>query len=74
MTETEGLMARAGRSLANTYARFPVVLERGEGCRVWDVEGKEYLDFVAGIAVCVLGHCHPALSRSFRRRRQSSST
>ncbi|MBW8058290.1 MAG: acetylornithine transaminase [candidate division NC10 bacterium] len=61
MTETEGLMARADRSLANTYARFPVVLERGEGCRVWDVEGKEYLDFVAGIAVCVLGHCHPAL-------------
>jgi predicted acetylornithine/succinylornithine family transaminase len=61
MTKTEGLMARAGGCLANTYARFPVVLERGEGCRVWDVEGKEYLDFVAGIAVCALGHCHPAL-------------
>lgn len=50
--------------MANTYARFPVVLERGEGCRVWDVEGKEYLDFVAGIAVCALGHCHPAVVRA----------
>ncbi len=61
MRETEELTARADRYLANTYARFPVVLERGEGCRVWDVEGKEYLDFVAGIAVCALGHCHPAV-------------
>ena len=61
MTEMKELTARADRYLANTYARFPVVLERGEGCRVWDVEGKEYLDCVAGIAVCALGHCHPAV-------------
>jgi len=61
MTETEKWMARADRALANTYARFPVVLDRGEGCRVWDVEGREYLDFVAGIAVCALGHSHPAV-------------
>ncbi|VXD24362.1 Acetylornithine aminotransferase [Planktothrix serta PCC 8927] len=45
----------------NTYARFPIALERGEGCRVWDTNGKEYLDFVAGIATCTLGHAHPAL-------------
>ena len=45
----------------NTYARFPLALEKGEGCRVWDTEGKEYLDFVAGIATCTLGHAHPAL-------------
>ena len=64
MTETEELIARAGRCLADTYARFPVVLDRGEGCRVWDVAGKEYLDFVAGIAVCALGHCHPAVVRA----------
>lgn len=61
MSDTQGLIAKASRYLANTYARFPVVLERGKGCRVWDVEGKEYLDFVAGIAVCALGHAHPAL-------------
>ena len=66
MTSADELMTRAGRCLANTYARFPVVLERGEGCRVWDVEGKEYLDFVAGIAVCALGHCHPAVVRAIQ--------
>jgi acetylornithine/N-succinyldiaminopimelate aminotransferase len=45
----------------NTYARFPITLERGQGCRVWDTLGREYLDFVAGIATCTLGHAHPAL-------------
>jgi acetylornithine/N-succinyldiaminopimelate aminotransferase len=45
----------------NTYGRFPITLERGEGCRVWDTEDREYLDFVAGIATCTLGHAHPAL-------------
>ena len=44
-----------------TYGRFPIALERGEGCRVWDSEGREYLDFVAGIATCTLGHAHPAM-------------
>jgi acetylornithine aminotransferase len=45
----------------STYGRFPLVLEKGEGCRVWDNEGREYLDFVAGIATCTLGHAHPAM-------------
>ena len=45
----------------NTYGRFPIALERGEGCRLWDTQGREYLDFVAGIATCTLGHAHPAL-------------
>lgn len=44
-----------------TYGRFPLTLERGEGCRVWDNSGQEYLDFVAGIATCTLGHAHPVL-------------
>jgi acetylornithine aminotransferase/acetylornithine/N-succinyldiaminopimelate aminotransferase len=52
-------MAQAARYLANTYARFPVVLVKGSGVRVWDAEGKAYLDFASGIAVDVLGHCHP---------------
>lgn len=43
------------------YRRQPVVFERGEGCYLYDVEGNRYLDLVAGIAVCVLGHCHPKL-------------
>lgn len=47
----------------STYARFPVAFVKGEGCRLWDDTGKEYLDFLAGIAVCSLGHCHPELTR-----------
>jgi acetylornithine aminotransferase len=48
----------------NTYGRFPIAIARGEGCRLWDTEGKEYLDFVAGIATCTLGHAHPALVKT----------
>jgi acetylornithine aminotransferase/acetylornithine/N-succinyldiaminopimelate aminotransferase len=44
-----------------TFKRYPLVFVRGEGTRVWDVDGKDYLDLVAGIAVNVLGHCHPAV-------------
>jgi acetylornithine/N-succinyldiaminopimelate aminotransferase len=48
-------------SIFQTYKRYPVVLDRGKGCFVWDDTGKEYLDFLTGIAVCNLGHCHPAV-------------
>ena len=44
-----------------TYGRFPLALDQGAGCRVWDTNGHEYLDFVAGIATCTLGHAHPAM-------------
>ena len=44
-----------------TYARAPVEFVRGEGCRLWDADGQEYLDFLAGISVVQVGHCHPAL-------------
>lgn len=49
------------QSVMTTYGRFPLALERGSGCRVWDTQGKEYLDFVAGIATCTLGHAHPVM-------------
>jgi len=48
----------------NTYGRQPLVLVKGQGCRVWDDTGKEYLDFVAGLAVCNLGHAHPEVARA----------
>ncbi len=48
-------------AVMQTYARFPLTLVRGQGCRVWDSDGQEYLDFVAGIATCTLGHAHPVL-------------
>jgi len=47
------------KSIFQTYSRYPVVLTKGKGARVWDDTGKEYLDFLSGIAVCNLGHCHP---------------
>jgi acetylornithine/N-succinyldiaminopimelate aminotransferase len=46
--------------LLPTYARADLTIVRGDGCRVWDADGREYLDFGAGIAVVSLGHCHPA--------------
>jgi acetylornithine aminotransferase/acetylornithine/N-succinyldiaminopimelate aminotransferase len=66
MSVTNDLMAQAARYLANTYARFPVILVKGSGVRVWDAEGKVYLDFAAGIAVNVLGHCHPKVVEAIR--------
>jgi acetylornithine/N-succinyldiaminopimelate aminotransferase len=51
-----------------TYARAPVELVRGEGARVWDSDGKEYLDFLAGISVCSVGHCHPAVVEAVRHQ------
>ncbi len=48
----------------NTYGRQPLVLVKGEGCRVWDDQGREYLDLVAGLAVCNLGHAHPQVARA----------
>ncbi|MDJ0707117.1 MAG: aspartate aminotransferase family protein [Leptolyngbyaceae cyanobacterium MO_188.B28] len=44
-----------------TYGRFPIALESGQGCQVWDTKGQAYLDFVAGIATCTLGHAHPVM-------------
>ncbi len=49
---------------AGTYSRFPAAMVKGEGCRLWDADGKEYLDFLAGIAVCSLGHCNPAVTEA----------
>ena len=54
--------------VAQTYARYPIALVRGKGARVWDADGKEYLDFLAGIAVNSLGHCHPAVVRAIQQQ------
>jgi predicted acetylornithine/succinylornithine family transaminase len=52
-------IALGDRYVMGTYKRFPIVLTRGSGMTVWDCEGREYLDFLGGIAVCSLGHSHP---------------
>jgi acetylornithine/N-succinyldiaminopimelate aminotransferase len=54
------------RWVMGTYARMPVEFVRGEGARLWDSDGKEYLDFLAGISVCSVGHCHPAVVEAVR--------
>jgi acetylornithine/N-succinyldiaminopimelate aminotransferase len=50
------------------YARAPLTIVRGQGCRVWDDQGREFLDFASGIAVTALGHCHPAWVEAVRRQ------
>jgi len=68
---TQELIAASGKYLANTYARFPVVLVRGKGVHLWDTDGKEYLDFVGGIAVDALGHCHPRMVEAIRAQAET---
>ncbi|MGI9081911.1 MAG: aspartate aminotransferase family protein [Thermoleophilaceae bacterium] len=55
------LQALEGRATMGTYARNPVEFVRGDGTRLWDSDGQEYLDFLAGVSVVQIGHCHPAL-------------
>lgn len=55
-------------SVIQTYTRQPILLVKGAGARVWDASGKEYLDFVAGIAVNTVGHCHPAVVEAIARQ------
>jgi len=66
MTATKTLIADSQRYIANTYSRYPLVLVRGQGCKVWTNDGKEYFDFVAGLAVCNLGHCHPKVVQAIQ--------
>lgn len=61
MTETQHLQERFAAALMPNYGVPPVAIARGQGSRVWDLDGKEYLDLIGGIAVSALGHAHPAL-------------
>jgi len=65
---TQELKAMAEKHLMKNYGERSLALVRGEGCRVWDAEGKEYIDFGAGIAVCSLGHCHPKVTDAIRKQ------
>ncbi len=55
---------RSDEVIIGTYARYPATMVKGEGCTLTDAEGKEYLDCLAGIAVCSLGHCHPVVTEA----------
>jgi acetylornithine aminotransferase/acetylornithine/N-succinyldiaminopimelate aminotransferase len=62
--QMQSIQQRFQKNVVPTYARFDLVLDRGEGSRVWDVNGKCYLDFGGGIAVCALGHAHPEITQA----------
>ena len=64
---TAQILADEARYLVKTYRRPPMVFTRGRGCRVYDAQGREYLDFLGGIAVNALGHAHPRIVRVIRR-------
>jgi acetylornithine/N-succinyldiaminopimelate aminotransferase len=61
MSESEALRERFGAVMMPNYGTPPLALARGAGCRVWDADGNQYLDLIAGIAVSALGHAHPAI-------------
>jgi predicted acetylornithine/succinylornithine family transaminase len=67
-SKKEKTIPLADKYMFQTYGRFPITLVRGEGCRVWDEEGKIYFDFVGGIAVCALGHSSPVVSRALEEQ------
>lgn len=68
MTVSKQWIARGDKHVAKTYGRYPLVAARGEGCRLWDVDGNSYLDFLAGVAVNNLGHCHPKVVAALQKQ------
>lgn len=64
------ILEDAERYLMNTYNRYPIILRKGRGMRVWSIDGKEFLDFVGGIAVNVLGHCHQRVVIALQKQAQ----
>src|SRR5438270_8957068 len=68
--ETKRIRELFERNVVPSYARFDLVLERGQGSYVWDVDGKRYLDLAGGIAVCSLGHAHPEITEALTEQSQ----
>jgi acetylornithine/N-succinyldiaminopimelate aminotransferase len=68
VSETEALQKRFAAALMPNYGLPPVAISRGSGCVLWDLEGREYLDLIAGIAVSSLGHAHPAIVEAVSRQ------
>ena len=61
--DSQNLMQQSQNHICRTYNRYSLAIARGSGCYLWDQEGRQYLDFVAGIAVCNLGHCPAEIAR-----------
>ncbi|MFP4445629.1 MAG: acetylornithine transaminase [Desulfosudaceae bacterium] len=65
------IQQQAETVLARTYNRLPLVIEKGRGCTLWDTSGRAYTDFLAGIAVCNLGHAHPGVTAALCRQAET---
>ena len=65
---SQDIMDKGQEYVMNTYGRFPIAPVKGKGCYLWDANGKQYLDFVGGIAVCLLGHCPDILNQTLREQ------
>jgi predicted acetylornithine/succinylornithine family transaminase len=68
--DAKKILEESSHYVMNTYNRFPVILRKGRGMHVWSADGKEYLDFVGGIAVNILGHCHPKVVVALQKQAQ----
>jgi acetylornithine/N-succinyldiaminopimelate aminotransferase len=68
--DTKKILDESNHFLMNTYGRLPIVFIKGRGMKVWGADGKEYLDFVGGIAVNILGHCHPKVVVAIQKQAQ----
>ena len=66
----EDYITREGKFGAHNYHPLPVVLEKGEGVFVWDVEGKRYFDFLSGYSALSQGHCHPKIIKALTEQAQ----
>jgi predicted acetylornithine/succinylornithine family transaminase len=67
---TSDILADSHKYIMNTYGRQPIVLVKGRGTKVYDTDGREYIDFVSGVAVCNLGHCHPRVVVALQKQAQ----
>ncbi|MFQ5443400.1 MAG: aspartate aminotransferase family protein [Nitrospinales bacterium] len=68
MKKNQDIIRLTKKHVAFTYGRYPIALVRGEGTRVWDKSGNAYIDFVSGLAVDNLGHCHPRIVEAIRKQ------
>lgn len=69
MTNNE-IVSKGQKYVMSVYGRFPIAPVKGKGSYLWDANGKQYLDFVGGVAVCVLGHCHDQLNKVLQEQSQ----
>ena len=67
VTKAESVIALERECVLGNYSRYPMVLERGKGCYLYDTDGRRYLDLISGIGVNALGHAHPRVVREIGR-------